>query len=228
MKELLEQADVLDDRVDLIAVECERLLQLVEDADEIEDEAVRLHHLGRLVLVRPIHPRDGLQQRVVAHRLVQIHGVKDGRVEAGEQLLGNDENLRPLAGLGEILANLPLSLGIEMPLFQVRRIVVVPGENDLGILRRQNRIERLLVERARLAVHRHEECLVAERLDVLAEMIRYHASHLLHSLLAFEEILQVDRAFEDLVQLLDVRDALRFGQREELLLHDLVRHQASR
>ena len=43
--------------------------------------------------------------------------------------------------------------------------------------------------------------------------------------LALEEVLQVHRAIEDLVQLLDVGDALGLGEREELLLHELVRDQ---
>ena len=109
LEELLQQAEVLDDGVDLVAVEGQRLFQLVEDADEIEDEAVRLHHLRRLVLIGPVHARDGLEQRVVAHRLVEIHRVEDRRVEAGEQLLGDDQDLRPLADLGEVLADLLLA-----------------------------------------------------------------------------------------------------------------------
>ena len=52
----LEKLQVLDDRIDLVAVERERLFQLVEDADEVEDEAVRLDHLLGLVLVGPVHP----------------------------------------------------------------------------------------------------------------------------------------------------------------------------
>ncbi len=56
-------------------------------------------------------------------------------------------------------------------------------------------------------------------------MIGHEARHLLHAVLALEEVLQVHRPVENLVQLLDVRDALGLGQREELLLHDLVRHQ---
>ena len=42
---------------------------------------------------------------------------------------------------------------------------------------------------------------------------------------ALEKVLQVHRAFENLIQLLDVGDAFGFGERKKLLLHDLVRHQ---
>ena len=51
LEKLLEQADIFDDRVDFVAVERQRLLQLVEDAHEVEHEAVRLDHLLPLVLV---------------------------------------------------------------------------------------------------------------------------------------------------------------------------------
>ena len=104
-------------------------------------------------------------------------------------------------------------------------IVVVAGENDLRIFRRQDCIERLLVEGAGLAVDGDEKRLVAQRLDVLAVVLGDVLRDLLHALLALEEVLQVHRAIENLVQLLDVGDALGFGEREELLLHDVVRHE---
>ncbi len=171
-EEHLQELQVLDDGVDLVAVEGEGLLQLVEDADEIEDEAVGLHHLLRLVLVGAIHPGDGLQQGVVAHRLVEIHGVEHGRVEAGEQFLGDDENLRLLVELAEALADLPLLLRVEVEFLEQGGVVVVAGVNDLGILGREELIERLLVVGAGFAIDADEEGLVAERLDVLAVVLR--------------------------------------------------------
>jgi hypothetical protein len=138
--------EVLDDGVDLVAVEGQGLFQLVEDADEIQHEAVGLHHLLRLVLVGTVHPRDGLQQGVVAHRLVEIHGVEHGRVEAGEQLLGDDEDLRhagracrsscgsaaPSSGRGGIPS-------------AAAGVVVAAGVHDFGILGRQELVEGVLV-----------------------------------------------------------------------------------
>ena len=110
LEEVLQQREVLDDRIDLIAVEGECLFEFVEDADEIQHEAVRLHHLRRLVLVRPVHARYGLQQRVIAHRLIEIHRIEDRRVEPRKQLFRDDENFRPLADLGKALADLLLAL----------------------------------------------------------------------------------------------------------------------
>ncbi len=104
-------------------------------------------------------------------------------------------------------------------------VVVVPGVDDLGILGRQDCIERLLIERAGFAIDADEKRLVAERLDVLAVVLGDELRHLLDPLLALEEILQVHRPFEDLVQLLDVGHALGFGEGEELLVQRLVRHE---
>ena len=60
------------------------LFKLVEDADEIEDETVGFHHLPRFILVRAVHPGNGLEQGVVAHRLIEVHGVEQRRVKAGQ------------------------------------------------------------------------------------------------------------------------------------------------
>jgi hypothetical protein len=132
---------------------------------------VGLHHLLGLVLVGAVHPGDGLQQGVVAHRLVEIHGIEHGRVEAGEQFLGDDEDLGLLVELAEALADLPLFLRVEVEFLEQGGVVVVAGVDDLGILGRQELIEGVLVVGAGLAVDADEEGLVAKRLDVLAVVV---------------------------------------------------------
>ena len=87
--------------------------------------------------------------------------------------------------------------------------MLLPVIDDLRVFRRQDLVERLLVEGARLAVDADEKRLVAQRLDVLAVVVGDVLRDLLHALLALEEVLQVHRAVENLVQLLDVGDALR-------------------
>jgi len=116
LEELFQKPDVLDDCVDLVAVKGERLLQLVKDTHEIKHEAVRLDHFRRLVLIGPVNAGDGLEQCVVAHRLVEVHRVQDRRVEAGQQLLGDDEDFRKVTGFDEILADLLFLLLVDMPL----------------------------------------------------------------------------------------------------------------
>lgn len=44
---------------------------------------MRLDELGLFVLVRTVHSRDRLQERVVAHWLIEIHCIKDRGVKAG-------------------------------------------------------------------------------------------------------------------------------------------------
>ena len=60
-----------------VLVEVERLLQVGEDAEVV-------HHYARALLHRwqwPIRPGDGLEQVVVAQRLVEVHHLLDWRVE---------------------------------------------------------------------------------------------------------------------------------------------------
>ena len=42
------------------------------------------HQPAGLILEHPVDPGDGLHQPVAPHRLVQVHGVQAGRVEAGQ------------------------------------------------------------------------------------------------------------------------------------------------
>ena len=68
--------------------------------DEVEHEP-RRSCLPVLILVGAVDAGDGLEQHVVAHRLVQVHAVQDRGVEAGQQLLGHDQDLRQLVRLAE-------------------------------------------------------------------------------------------------------------------------------
>ena len=109
-----QQPDILDDGIDLLAVESKCLFELVEDTDKIEHEAVRLHHLLRFVLVGAVHPCDCLQEGMVAHRLVEVHGVKHRCIESGKQFFGDDEDLRLLVELAEAFPYLPLLIWVKM------------------------------------------------------------------------------------------------------------------
>lgn len=66
--------------------------------------------------------------------------------------------------------------------------------------------------------------LVAERLDVLAEVLRHEARHLFDAFVGLQECTQVHGTIEDAVQILDVADALGFRECVELLLELLCGH----
>jgi len=95
---------------------------------------------------------------VVAQRLVQVHRLQDGRVEARQQLRRYDHELERV-------------VGVTKPVEQ--SLVFVPGapetlelwvsprrrDDDLGRLGRQERFERGLLEQATLLVERHDHRL---------------------------------------------------------------------
>jgi hypothetical protein len=92
-KQLFRKTNVFDIAL-ISSLSNQNLFELVEDADEVADEAVRLHHFGRLVL-----GTGGL--RAIAWRsvwsligLFEVHGVQDRSVEAGEELLRHDQIFR--------------------------------------------------------------------------------------------------------------------------------------
>src|ERR1700730_5961123 len=72
---LLEVQDARDDPRNVLGVEGERLLQLLKDADEVEDKPCRLRPVIR-ILIRPVDPSDALKQNVVTHRLIEIHRIQ--------------------------------------------------------------------------------------------------------------------------------------------------------
>ena len=74
---------------------------VVEDAEVVDDQAV-----GLLLGVGAVRAADRLQQRVVAQRLVEVHRLQDRRVEAGQQLGGDDEDLQRVGWVAEAVEQL--------------------------------------------------------------------------------------------------------------------------
>ena len=71
----------------------ERVLQVLGNADIVDDEA------GRLVAEHPVDTGDGLHQPVALHRLVDIHRVHARRVEAGQPHVSHDDELERIVGV---------------------------------------------------------------------------------------------------------------------------------
>jgi hypothetical protein len=59
----------------------QRVFKLIGKAEVIH------HQTTGLVAEHAVHSRDGLHEAVALHRLVGIHGVQAGRVEAGQSTL---------------------------------------------------------------------------------------------------------------------------------------------
>ena len=108
--------DVRDDLGDAFLVELERLGHVVEDAEVVDDQAVRLR-----LAVGPVRAADRLEQRVVAQRLVEVHRLQDRRVEAGQQLGGDDEDLQRIGWVAEAVEQLLLGV----PVAAVGRVLVL-------------------------------------------------------------------------------------------------------
>ena len=114
---------------DALLVELKRLRDIVEHAEVVDDQAVRLR-----LAVGPVRAADRLQQRVVAQRLVEIHRLEDRRVEAGEQLRGDDQDLQRVGRVAEAIEQLLLGVAVaavgaysSSPLFTVITMSDISG-----------------------------------------------------------------------------------------------------
>lgn len=104
-----QDVEVFQRALDIGRVEAQGLVQLLEDTDEVDDESDLLLHTVA-VDEGAIHARKGLEQHVVAHRLVEVHRIQHRRVVPSQQLVGDDEDLGLLVGLLELSAHLLLAV----------------------------------------------------------------------------------------------------------------------
>jgi len=86
-----------------VGVGClEGLGNLVAQADVVHDEAVAFLLAGLRGGVAPVGAGDGLEQRVLPQRPVQVHHLLDRSVEPGEQLGGDDQQGQRIVGVVEL------------------------------------------------------------------------------------------------------------------------------
>ena len=110
-----------------------------------------------------------------------------------------------------------------MKFLQQRGVVVVLGVNDLGILGWEEFVEGVFVVGAGFAVDADEESLVTERFDVLHVVRGHILRHLRDPLLTLEEVLQMNRTLQNLVEFFNIRHPLGLGEGEKLRVQGLVR-----
>ena len=153
----------------------QRPLQLVGEAQVVDDEA------AGLVPEHAVDPRDGLHQPVAAHRLVDVHRVQTGRVEAGEPHVAHEHDPERIGGVAEPLGQRlapGLVADVGLPVWRVR---CLPRHHDLQhaavvvVVPRRAQAHQLAVEvdadapahadHHRLAVHR-----LLPALDVLDDV----------------------------------------------------------
>ena len=164
---------------------------------------------------------------MVAHRLVEVQAGEQRRVEAGQQLVGDDQDARLAVRALEVEQDLRLARRRDLILRHQRAfpcVVVAPGVDRRGPLRRQQRVELLLVAGACLTVHGYQEYLVAERRDPLPVVPGHECGHLAHAVAGGQEGTQMHGAVEHAVELLHVGHPLGAGGAQELAVELLGRN----
>ena len=103
----------------------ERVLQLIGEAEIIDDQA------AGLVAENAVHAGDGLHEAVAAHRLVGIHRVQARGVEAGQPHVAHDDDAERVFAVFEAvgqLAALVLVADVRLP---IGPVVGAAGHHDL-------------------------------------------------------------------------------------------------
>ncbi len=124
-------------------IRCQRFLEVVTDADVIHDKALVL-----VLIADAIYAGDGLEQIVVGNNLVEVQHLLDGRVEAGDQHIVDDND--PDAAIKRLVPFLFLSVEWELEApdgslvvtlvgecLDMRLVVVRAGDHHRGLKRAQ-------------------------------------------------------------------------------------------
>ena len=161
----LEVIQIGDDLLHCLFIEIEGRGHVIEDAEVIHDQAVGLAGINT------VGAADGLQQVVILHRLVEVHHLQNRRIETGQQLGSDDQELKRVVRIAEAVEELFLLVLGQFP-FRVLVGLTALGVHDDGAgLRADQLVHGLLVEYAAFTVEGHHLGLEAVRLHLLLEVL---------------------------------------------------------
>ena len=120
--------------------------------------------------MRPVHAGDGLEQRVLLERRVEVHHLLDWRVEAGEQHVAHHQDGQRVGVVLEPFDEPVLLVLAQMPASQPC-LVVVAGRHDHGRLGSVQPVQRLLVGDRGVAARRDHLGLESVGGDELREVV---------------------------------------------------------
>ena len=156
-----------------VGVGSQRLLELVGQAEIIHDESTGL------VLEHAVHPCDGLHESVVPHRLVHVHGVQAGGVEAGEPHVPHQDKFQRVGWVFKPHRQLFASLLVAHMLLPLKRIGGAAGHDDLDLpfriivvvpLWAQPRDRRIQLD-ADAEAHAHDHRFAVHRIEAVLEVL---------------------------------------------------------
>ena len=167
---ILQLVDVGDDLVDRLLVEGERLGHVVEQPEVVDDEPVALARRD------PVGATDRLEERVVSQRAVEVHALEVRRVEPGEELGGDDDDLEGVGRIAEPIQQRGLVvLGPAESVPPLLWCALADVHDDVACLDGQfivgERVEGVLVEDARLLVDGDDHRPEAFGRDLLEEVL---------------------------------------------------------
>ena len=155
-----------DDLLDALLVELQCLGGVIEDAEVVDDATEGLFR------EEPVGPADGLKEGVILQRLIEIHRLENGRVEAGEELGSDDEDLEGIFLGVEAFEKLLLDALVHGILLLEVEVVVRRGRDDDGAgVFAEEGIEDLLVLDAGVAVGGDDHGLEAVGGDLVLEVL---------------------------------------------------------
>ena len=95
---------------------------------------------------------DGLQQVVILHRLVEVHHLQNRRIETGQELGGDDQELERVVRIAESVEELFLFIARHLPLRILIAFATCRMHHNSACLRSDKLIQSLLIKNAAFSV----------------------------------------------------------------------------
>ena len=174
---------VFDDGFYGFFIECKGLGHIIEDAYEVHYKAAFL-----VLVVGPIGAADSLEQRMILHRLVQVHTLKNRSVKASEQFTGHNDKLQWRQRIPELVEEFLLLVACTTICLVIVCLVSagVHHNSCLVICAKQSIYGLLILDTAGSVINNHLS-LHPGRLDILTEMVDNVFTDLIDAVLCRKE-----------------------------------------
>ena len=161
----LHFADICNHAPHTFFVKVQRPRHVIENPDIVNDKPVSFPFV-----IRPVRAANSLQKRVVFHRLVQIHGLQNGRVKSGQEFGCHNHQFQGTLRVPENVKNPAFLIAVAAALLVAVAFVVVRVHDNSRRVRAEQFVKLRLVHETAFAVVYDDLSLVPVRPDFFVVM----------------------------------------------------------
>ena len=146
------------------------------------------------LIIGPVRAADDLKECVVLHRLIKVHRLKNRSIKSGQQLCGDNNELKRAVRITKIIKNFTFLITVTAVFLIAVFFVIIRIHDNGGSIFSEELIKDGLIHQAAFTVIYNYLTFIAVRLDLFLEVFGNMLAHLTNTGRVIHDGFHIDSA----------------------------------